>query len=113
MERSLAKRRCLVPANGFYEWKKMGHRKQAFHFGLKDESLFAFAGLWDHWKSPDGTIVASCAILTPTPNDLPQDVHDRMPVILHPDHHTWLTAPATDGQSGRSPSRNPSGNLGS
>jgi len=88
-----AQRRCLVPADGFYEWKKAGPRKQAFHFGMKDESLFAFAGLWDHWKSPDGTILESCTILTTAPNELLQDVHDRMPVILHHDHYDiWLTA---------------------
>jgi len=69
--------------------------KQPFHFGMKDESLFAFAGIWDRWTSTEGQIIESCAILTTTPNELLKDVHDRMPVILHPNHyHAWLTAPA-------------------
>jgi putative SOS response-associated peptidase YedK len=89
-----AQRRCLVPADGFYEWKKAGQRKQPFHFGMKDESLFAFAGLWDRWESPEGRILESCTILTTTPNELLQDIHDRMPVILHPNYYeTWLGAP--------------------
>jgi len=92
-----AQRRCLVPADGFYEWKKAGQRKQPFHFGMKDGSLFAVAGLWDRWQSPDGTVLESCTILTTTPNELLQDVHDRMPVILHRNHHdTWLTAPPAE-----------------
>jgi putative SOS response-associated peptidase YedK len=89
-----AERRCLVPADGFYEWKKVDRLKQAFHFGMKDGALFAFAGLWDRWQSPEGTVVESCTILTTTPNELLHDVHDRMPVILHRnDYETWLTAP--------------------
>jgi putative SOS response-associated peptidase YedK len=96
---SFAERRCLVPADGFYEWRRAGKRKQAFHFGMEDRSLFAFAGRWDCWKSPEGTIFESCTILTTTPNELLQDVHDRMPVILHRNHHdTWLTAPAGEGR---------------
>ena len=88
-----AQRRCLVPANGFYEWEKVGKRKQAFHFGMKDGTLFAFAGLWDQWKSPEGAILESCTILTTTPNELLQEVHDRMPVILHRSQYEgWLTA---------------------
>ena len=68
--------------------------KQPFHFGMKDDSLFAFAGIWDRWTSVEGRIIESCAILTTTPNELPSEVHDRMPVILHPNHyHAWLTAP--------------------
>lgn len=96
---SFAERRCLVPADGFYAWKKGGKVKQAFHFGMADGSLFAFAGLWDRWSSPEGTVLESCTILTTTPNTLLQDVHDRMPVILHRDHHhTWLTTPAAEEQ---------------
>jgi putative SOS response-associated peptidase YedK len=94
---SFAERRCLVPADGFYEWKKVDRLKRAFHFGMKDGALFAFAGLWDRWKSPEGTIVESCTILTTTPNELLHDVHDRMPVILHRNHYeTWLTAPLVE-----------------
>jgi putative SOS response-associated peptidase YedK len=90
------KRRCLIPADGFYEWKKEGadnKAKQPFHFGMKDDSLFAFAGIWEQWKSPEGTVLETCAILTTTPNELVADVHDRMPVILPPtQYELWLSA---------------------
>lgn len=93
------RRRCLIPADGFYEWKRSGKSKQPFHFGMKDDSLFAFAGIWDRWRSPEGPVVESCAILTTTPNDLLRDVHDRMPVILNPDNYQeWLSSPASDGK---------------
>ena len=91
---SSERRRCLIPADGFYEWRRSPNTKQPFHFGMKDDSLFAFAGIWDRWTSTEGQIIESCAILTTTPNELLKDVHDRMPVILHPNHyHAWLTAP--------------------
>ena len=84
-------RRWLIPADGFYEWKRVGTAKQPFHFGLQDDSLFAFAGLWDRWKDASGQAVESCSILTTTPNALLADVHDRMPVILSPEHYDlWL-----------------------
>jgi putative SOS response-associated peptidase YedK len=89
------KRRCLIPADGFYEWKKDGTSKQPFHFGMKDDSIFAFAGIWELWKSPEGALVESCAILTTTRNELVADVHDRMPVILSAaQYELWLTAEA-------------------
>jgi putative SOS response-associated peptidase YedK len=92
-------RRCLVPADGFYEWKKAGKERYPFHFVMKDSSLFAFAGVWDRWRSPAGQVVESCSILTTAPNELLEGVHDRMPVILPQRHYqTWLTAPATDSQ---------------
>ncbi len=84
-------RRCLIPADGFYEWKRIVNGKQPFHFGLQDDSLFAFAGLWDRWKDAIGQAVESCSILTTTPNALLADVHDRMPVIPSPEHYDlWL-----------------------
>ena len=84
-------RRCLIPADGFYEWRRAGNTKQPFHFGLQDDSLFAFAGLWDCWTDARGQMVESCSILTTTPNSLLADVHDRMPVILNPEHYDlWL-----------------------
>lgn len=87
------KRRCLIPADGFYEWKKEGKAKQPFHFGMKDDSVFAFAGIWEHWKAPTGETVESCSILTTTPNELVTDIHDRMPVILPAaQYELWLTA---------------------
>lgn len=96
---SFRTRRCLIPADGFYEWKKAGKEKQPFHFGMKDDSLFAFAGVWDRWRSPGGQMLESCSILTTAPNELLDDVHDRMPVILPRRHHeTWLTAPAAEAE---------------
>ncbi len=83
--------RCLVPADGFYEWKREGKTRQPYCFVMNDGELFAFAGLWDRWRDPEGKIVESCTILTTTPNSLLADVHDRMPVILCPDiHDLWL-----------------------
>ena len=83
--------RCLVPADGFYEWKREGKTKQPYSFEVNDGELFAFAGLWDRWKSPQGEVVESCTILTTTPNSLLSDIHDRMPVILSPDNYDlWL-----------------------
>lgn len=82
---------CLIPADGFYEWKRNEKVKQPFHFGMGDDSLFAFAGLWDRWKDATGQVVESCSILTTTPNALLSDVHDRMPVILNPENYvSWL-----------------------
>jgi putative SOS response-associated peptidase YedK len=97
---AFATRRCLIPADGFYEWKRLGSLKQPFHFGMKDDSLFAFAGLWDRWSSPDATVVESCTILTTTANELVRDVHDRMPVILHPSHYqACLVVPPAEARS--------------
>ena len=87
------RRRCLVPADGFYEWKKIDPKtKKPFAFSLSNGQPFAFAGLWDAWKDPHtGEWLQSFAILTTTPNELTALVHDRMPVILHPrDYDRWL-----------------------
>src|SRR5664280_1475507 len=85
------RRRCLIPTDGFYEWKRAAKVKQPFHFGLQDDSLFAFAGLWDRWKNASGQVVESCSILTTEPNALLADVHDRMPVMMNPEHYDlWL-----------------------
>jgi putative SOS response-associated peptidase YedK len=87
----LRRRRCLIPADGFYEWKHEGKEKLPFCFTLQDEAVFGFAGLWDRWKNPQGETVESCTILTTTANELLRDVHDRMPVILAPDaYDLWL-----------------------
>jgi putative SOS response-associated peptidase YedK len=84
-------RRCLLPADGFFEWRRSGKEKQPFHFGMQDDSLFAFAGLWERWNDPTGSVIESCSILTTTPNSLLADVHDRMPVILRPENYDlWL-----------------------
>jgi putative SOS response-associated peptidase YedK len=94
---SFRARRCLIPADGFYEWKKAGKERHPFHFGMKDDGLFAFAGVWDRWKSPNGQVLESCSILTTTANKVLDGVHDRMPVILPRRHYQiWLTAPETE-----------------
>ena len=84
-------RRCLVPADGYYEWKREGSRKQPYHIRLNSERPFAFAGLWDRWTGADGKTIESCAILTTTPNERLASIHDRMPVILQPSaYDPWL-----------------------
>jgi putative SOS response-associated peptidase YedK len=94
---ALKSRRCLVPADGFYEWVRAGKTKQPYCFEVNDGELFAFAGLWERWKDPNGNWIKSCAILTTTPNAVTAAVHDRMPVILHPDNYDmWLDPGFTD-----------------
>jgi putative SOS response-associated peptidase YedK len=84
-------RRCLVPADGFYEWQRRGSAKQPFCFEVGDGGLFAFAGLWERWRDPIGQWVKSFAILTTTPNAVTSAIHDRMPVILDPaSYDLWL-----------------------
>jgi putative SOS response-associated peptidase YedK len=84
------KRRCLLLADGFYEWGKSGGKKQPYLFRLKEGEPFAFAGLWEHWER-DGKVIDSCTILTTDPNELVKPLHDRMPVILSPrDFNPWL-----------------------
>jgi len=77
---ALATRRCLSPADGFYEWQRNSKFKQPYCFEVADGNLFAFAGLWDQWKNASGNVVETCSILTTTPNALTSAVHDRMPV---------------------------------
>jgi putative SOS response-associated peptidase YedK len=81
----LRKRRCLIPADGFYEWVKDGRAKTPFCFTMADNSTFAFAGIWDSWRNPQGQTIDTCSIITTTPNALLADIHDRMPVILPDD----------------------------
>lgn len=84
-------RRCLILADGFYEWRRTGKVKQPYCFEVAEGKLFAFAGIWERWKAPSGTMVETCSILTTTPNAVTSAVHDRMPVILHPDNYDlWL-----------------------
>lgn len=88
------RRRCLIPADGFYEWKKAGKFKQPYFFQLKDESPFAFAGIWDRWRRGE-TSITSCAIITTTANAILESIHDRMPVILRDDDlDSWLRSNA-------------------
>ena len=94
---AVARRRCLVIADGFYEWKREGRRRQPVYFTLKSEGPFAFAGLWERWQSPEGELVHSCAIVTTRPNALVAPIHDRMPVILTPSlEDVWLDGAEQD-----------------
>jgi putative SOS response-associated peptidase YedK len=87
---SFLKRRCLIPADGFYEWKRNGKTRQPYYFQMSDEAPFAFAGIWDEWRK-DGVSIASCSIVTTAPNELLETIHDRMPVILAPAvQEAWL-----------------------
>ncbi|HMV29929.1 MAG TPA: SOS response-associated peptidase, partial [Anaerolineales bacterium] len=92
-------KRCLIPTDGFYEWKSHpgSTTKTPYFIHMKDRKPFAFAGLWDEWQSPDGDSVRTCTIITTDPNELMSTLHSRMPVILHPDDYAlWLDpAPQT------------------
>jgi putative SOS response-associated peptidase YedK len=81
---ALKSRRCLIPADGFYEWQRVGKTKQPYCFEVANAQMFAFAGIWERWKDPSGNWVKTCSILTTTPNAVTSAVHDRMPVILDP-----------------------------
>jgi len=94
---ALKSRRCLVPADGFYEWARDGKTRQPYCFEVNGGELFTFAGLWERWKDPSGQWIKSCSILTTTPNAVTSAVHDRMPVILNPDDYDlWLDPGFTD-----------------
>lgn len=89
-------RRCLVPADGFFEWRLRGPGRSAkkipFYLRPVPRRLVAFAGVWERWKSPDGIWITSFAIVTGPPNDLAAKFHDRMPVVLAPEHYAiWLS----------------------
>lgn len=84
-------RRCLVPANGFFEWKKGTEGKQPYFITLSSGEPFAFAGLWDQWTSADGSEMESFTIIVTAANDVVRPIHDRMPVILSADaYESWL-----------------------
>ena len=90
---AVQKRRCLVPFDGFYEWKKTPEGKIPFRIVLKDDGIFAVAGIWEKWKSPQGEITYSFSIITQPPNTLMESIHDRMPAILLPEQEQlWLDA---------------------
>ncbi len=83
--------RCLIPASGFYEWQRQERGKQPYFVRMRDERLFAFAGLWDRWESQDKGVIETCTILTTAANTVLSPIHDRMPVILPPSHYDqWL-----------------------
>ena len=85
------KRRCLVPADGFYEWKTEGRTKQPYYFSHLSGAPLVLAGLWESWRAPDGTILRTVCLITTSANALMAPIHDRMPVLLNPtDWATWL-----------------------
>ncbi|MFO7568958.1 MAG: SOS response-associated peptidase [Smithellaceae bacterium] len=88
---AFAHRRCLIPADGFYEWKTEGKKKTPYEFFLKSQKPFTFAGLYERWIGPNSKPVDTCTILTTEANDVVRPVHDRMPVIIPEDQQTvWL-----------------------
>ena len=93
--------RCLIPANGFYEWQKQETwPKQPYHIGMRNQAVFAFGGLWEISINADGEAIESSTILTTTPNELMKPIHNRMPVIVHPgNYETWLTGTPDEAQA--------------
>lgn len=90
-------RRCLIPADGYYEWKSMQGRKQPYYFSMKDGKPFCFAGLWERWQPAEGEPLESCAIITTGANALGAQIHPRMPVILPEDDYAqWLDPKESD-----------------
>lgn len=89
---SFRRRRCLIPADGFFEWQRTGKWTQPYFFQMKNGEPFAFAGIWDSWRN-DTQPIFSCAIITTLPNELLSPIHDRMPAILRPEtYNEWLSA---------------------
>lgn len=97
-QNAFKKKRCLIIADSFYEWKRNEDKtKTPMRIKLKSNDLFAMAGIWEGWKSPDGKSVHTCSVITTSPNELMKDIHDRMPVILKPeDEKIWLDPSITD-----------------
>jgi len=95
---ALKQRRCLVISDGFYEWKRTGSMKQPYRITMKDNSLFAFAGLWESWKSTDEIDLRTFTIITVEPNNLIRKIHNRMPAILDPkDEKRWIANERKEG----------------
>ena len=92
------RKRCLVLTDGFYEWKKINPKEKIpYRITMEDNSLFAMAGIWDSWKNEDGNLINSFAIITTSPNELMENIHNRMPVILEKnDEKTWLNETDTN-----------------
>lgn len=87
------RRRCLIPTDGFFEWRADGSKKTPLFIHMKERELFALAGLWEVWRAADGEELRTCTIITTEPNDFMQSIHNRMPVILRrEDYATWLAA---------------------
>lgn len=108
---SFRNRRCLLPTTGFYEWDA---ERTPHYIQLVDEEIFAFAGLYDRWVSPEGAVVHSCAVLTCEPNSFMRGIHDRMPVILDPaDYDLWLLGDDHTGPSQSGPNSTLSSGIAS
>ncbi|MYB09760.1 MAG: SOS response-associated peptidase [Acidimicrobiia bacterium] len=96
----LKNRRCLVPADGFYEWQKVGDAKRPMRITMRSGELFAFAGLWSMWTDPEGNRIPSCAIITTAANDVLKPIHHRMPVILAEEaEDIWLDTALDDSDA--------------
>jgi putative SOS response-associated peptidase YedK len=96
---ALQRRRCLVPVDSFYEWKRTATGKQPYAIALADRRLMALAGLWENWRSPAGEGVRSFAIITTKPNELCAELHNRMPVVLQPTNWpAWLGEESADAR---------------
>ncbi len=96
---ALHKRRCLVPFDGFYEWKRAGKVKTPYRITWQGERIFCIAGLWESWKSPEGAIIHSFTLLTQPPNDLMATIHNRMPAILLPEQEALWIDPALSAEA--------------
>ena len=97
--RLIERRRCIIPADGFYEWRNVGNRKQPMRITLISRPVFGFAGLWDVWTRPDGSKLSTCTIITCASNELMHQIHDRMPIILtQEDESLWLDRDVTDSE---------------
>ena len=96
---AFSRRRCLVIADGYYEWRRSGKSRTPFRITVSSEDPFAFAGLWEIWRDPAGELIKSCAIITTAANDLLRPIHDRMPVILPREREAlWLDHDVQDPQ---------------
>ncbi|WMJ73570.1 SOS response-associated peptidase [Cytophagaceae bacterium ABcell3] len=96
------KQRCLIPADGYYEWKKIGKEKKPHRITLSDDSVFSFAGLWDSWENYDGKIIYTFSIVTTPANELLKELNNRMPLILKPeDESQWLDTTASPDDLGK------------
>jgi putative SOS response-associated peptidase YedK len=97
---ALKKRRCLIAAEGFYEWKTEGKVKQPYFIHFRDDRPFAFAGLWDRWEGPDHSTIGSCTLITTSANELLRPLHDRMPVIVRREEYAeWLSPNEQDADA--------------
>jgi putative SOS response-associated peptidase YedK len=98
---AIRRRRCLIPADGFYEWEgDVPGKKRPYYIERADRGLMAFAGIWEHWLGPDGSELETAAIITTEANALVVTIHPRSPVVIHPEHfETWLDVRSEDTKS--------------